>query len=172
MTSLGGGGCAARGRCHPCCSGASSGTRFKLKALLSFSPSKFETGCFQVRVELAPPNHEKHERPRAVAPAVGVVCRRERSLEILRATTTKEGAATPRRGHSAAVATLSNGRAQTPTHGDVSKGRAQTATRAQEAAMTTQLAPGNYISELFLIISDYFWGTRLLVFLSGAFIMG
>ena len=29
---------------------------FKLKALLSFAPSKFETECFQARVKLAPPH--------------------------------------------------------------------------------------------------------------------
>ena len=33
-----------------------SETRFKLKALLSFSQSNFETGCFQARIELAPPH--------------------------------------------------------------------------------------------------------------------
>ena len=39
----------------PLCSGASSETRFTLKALLSFSVSNFETGCFQAGVELASP---------------------------------------------------------------------------------------------------------------------
>ena len=32
---------------------------FKLKALLSFSQSNFETGCFQARVKLAPPYLER-----------------------------------------------------------------------------------------------------------------
>ena len=44
--------------------------RFKLKALLSFSQSNFETGCFQARVELAPPYREMicddERRPHAV----------------------------------------------------------------------------------------------------------
>ena len=45
---------------HTCpgCSGTSSETRFKLKALLCFSQSKFETGRFQAGVELAPPHRE------------------------------------------------------------------------------------------------------------------
>ena len=45
-----------RGRLSwPWCSGASSETRFKLKAMLSFSQSKFETSCFQARVSLHRP---------------------------------------------------------------------------------------------------------------------
>ena len=41
----------ANERPAPLCSGASSETRFKLKALLSFSQSNFKTGgCFQARV--------------------------------------------------------------------------------------------------------------------------
>ena len=43
------------GSAPPWCSGASSEIRFKLKALLSFSVSYFETRCFQARVKLAPP---------------------------------------------------------------------------------------------------------------------
>ena len=40
----------------PRCMGASSETRFKLKAMLSFSVSIFETGCFQqARVSLHRP---------------------------------------------------------------------------------------------------------------------
>ena len=42
---------------HACCSGASSETGFKLKALLPFSQSKFETGCFQARVSSHRPQH-------------------------------------------------------------------------------------------------------------------
>ena len=43
----------------PRCRGASSETRFKLKALLlSLSQSKFETERFQARVELALPPHQ------------------------------------------------------------------------------------------------------------------
>ena len=50
-------------RCRPHCSGASSETRFKLKALLSISQSKFETGCFQARVKLAPPYLVRQRHP-------------------------------------------------------------------------------------------------------------
>ena len=45
----------------PRCRGASSETRFKLKARLSFSQSNFETRCVQARVKLAPPHHESDD---------------------------------------------------------------------------------------------------------------
>ena len=48
-------------RCARCSAGASSETGFKLKALLSFSLSKFETACFQAGVKLAPAQRS-HER--------------------------------------------------------------------------------------------------------------
>ena len=49
--------------------GVSSEARFKLKAPLSFSQSKFETRCFQVRVELAPPYRGPQVATRALQEA-------------------------------------------------------------------------------------------------------